>query len=279
MVCEVVPLRACRRRLIAVTGGKGGVGKSMLAANLAVAYGSAGSSTLVIDGDLGMADLNLIFGQAPERSLLDVLRGTPSREVLLETHGIHLLPALNGSFQLANLDGALRENLLREVQRLAVQFETVVIDTAAGIDQTTVELAGSASETLVVATADPLSLADAYACLKILSQRQDRGRAYLVPNNVATREQAAVVVDQLTRLADQFLEIEVIALPAIPTDPWVPLASAEGTPLVALRPDSPAARAIRRVARALDGFAITAQTRHSAADTMTQPAQERKERG
>src|SRR5262245_60417092 len=100
-----------RMRVIAVTGGKGGVGKSTTSVNLAAAYARKGSRTLALDSDLGMADLNLLLGVAPERSLADVLAGHPISDVLVEAHGLHLLPGLNGSFQLANLDAGAREVL------------------------------------------------------------------------------------------------------------------------------------------------------------------------
>ena len=91
------------RRSIAVTGGKGGVGKSTIALNLAIAYSQLGARTLMVDTDLGMADLNLLLGVAPQKSLLDALGGTPIEEVLVSAHGIQLLPALNGSYLLSTI--------------------------------------------------------------------------------------------------------------------------------------------------------------------------------
>src|SRR5262245_63783571 len=91
------------RRAIAVSGGKGGVGKSTIALNLAIAYAQAGARTLMVDTDLGMADLNLLLGVAPEKSLLDALGGTPVEDVLVSAHGISLLPALNGSYLLSTV--------------------------------------------------------------------------------------------------------------------------------------------------------------------------------
>lgn len=253
---SVVPLRTARNRVIAVSGGKGGVGKSTLAVNLAVTYGSLGSKTLIMDGDLGMADLNLLFGRAPERSLLDVLRGTDLDDVVVPTHGVYLLPALNGSHQLANLDAGLREQLTAAIAGWASRFQTLVIDTAAGIQAANMELTDTADEVLVVATPEPLSLADAYACLKVLATRHGRKRAFICPNQVRSAEEAHTIVGQLTKLSNRFLGVELIALPAIPSDPGVSFAAAEGTPLVIARPDSPASRAMRRLARTLDALAI-----------------------
>ncbi|MFO0729312.1 MAG: P-loop NTPase [Myxococcota bacterium] len=252
----VVPIRTARQRVIAISGGKGGVGKSTLSVNLACTFASMGSRTLVFDGDLGMADLNLLFGVAPELTLLDLLTGGDPDEILIETHGIHLLPALNGSYALANLEEGVRNKLIRAVAQLAMNFETLVVDTAAGIHQNNMALTAMASEVLVVATPEPLSLADAYACLKVLAKDLGKDRIFLVPNNVRSQDEARAVVAQLDKLARRFLGVELIPLPHIPHDPMVPVAAAEGVPLAISRPDSPACRAVKRVARELDAIAL-----------------------
>lgn len=253
---QLVELRPARHRVIAVSGGKGGVGKSTLSTNLAAHYASLGSKTLLMDGDLGMADLNLLLGVAPAKSLLDLLRGDDADEVLVDAWGLKLLPALNGSYALANLSDELRAGLTRTIARLATRFETLVVDTAAGIDQDTMAMVNLASEALVVATSDPLSLADAYACVKVLSRHHGMRRAYVVPNNVRTPSEGDAIVAQLTKLTSRFLDIELVPLPAVPHEPLVASCAAEGAPLVLARPDSNGARAIRKLARTLDTLAM-----------------------
>jgi len=253
---QIVELRPARNRVIAVSGGKGGIGKSTISVNLAANYASLGSRTLLMDGDLGMADLNLLLGVAPEKTLLDLLQGAEADDVVVEAYGLDLLPALNGSYALANLSDELRGGLTRAIARLAMRYETLIVDTAAGIDQDTMAMVNLASEAVVVATSDPLSLADAYACLKVLSRHHGMRRAYLVPNNVKTPEESATIVDQLSKLARRFLPIELVPLPAIPHEPLVPQCAAEGVPLVVARPECAGARAIRRLARALDATAL-----------------------
>src|SRR5471030_1619748 len=122
-----------QRRAIAVTGGKGGIGKSTLAVNLAVAYAQAGARTLMVDTDLGMADLNLLLGVAPDKSMLDALGGAPIEDVLVSAHGIQLLPALNGSYLLSTLGPAGLRRVLDLVESLASRFDSLVVDVAAGI--------------------------------------------------------------------------------------------------------------------------------------------------
>lgn len=253
---NVVPLIHRQHRVLAVTGGKGGVGKSTVALNLAVSWARRGAKTLALDGDMGMADLNLLLGLAPARSLLDLIQGSPVEDVLVEAHGIHLLPALNGSFTLANMDSSARAALLAAVEQLSDQFDTLVVDTPAGIGENAMALAGSVADVVVVATSEPLSLADAYACLKVLATRHGVARAYLLPNAVRSPSEADEVVRRLTALVDRFLGIQLVPLPAIPFDPAVPVAAAAGQPLVLHSPDGPASRALLKAARRMDALAV-----------------------
>lgn len=247
--------KAPATRVLAVTGGKGGVGKSSIAVNLACTYAQRGARTIAFDADLGMADLNLLLGIAPEDSLADVLAGKPIAEVLHEAHGIHLLPGLNGSFRLANLGEHERHVLLAAIDSLDDRFDTLVVDTGAGINAANVDFAGAAGQIIVVATPEPLSLADAYACLKALSARCGVTRAFVLPNQVRSPSEAEEVFGRLAALTDRFLDIDLTALPAIPHDPSLRAASAAGVPLVIHNPDSPASRAFKQVARRIDALA------------------------
>jgi len=247
-----------QRRAIAISGGKGGVGKSTLALNLAIAYAQSGSRTLVVDTDLGMADLNLLLGVAPEKSLLDALGGTPVEEVLVSAHGIDLLPALNGSYLLSTIGPSAQKRILDLVDSLTERFETLVVDVAAGIGQSQTAFAGATSDTLVVVNPEPLSMADAYASLKVLSMEQGVKHAFIVPNRVTSRAQADELTARLGALVTRFLDLEITALPMVPADPSVGEAAQIGVPLMIHAPDSPAARAIRQLTRSLATLAPNA---------------------
>lgn len=251
---------ASLRRAIAVTGGKGGVGKSTVALNLALAHVKAGAQTLMVDTDLGMADLNLLLGVAPERSILDALGGVPVEEILVEAHGLKLLPALNGSYLLSTLGPGGQRRILELVESLATKFDTLVIDIAAGIGQAQTMFASATSDTVVVVNPEPLSMADAYACLKVLATEQKLRHAFVVPNRVTSRAQADELVARLGGLVNRFLELKITALPPIPADPSVGEAAQYGVPLMVHAPDAPAARAIRQVVRALSTFAPSRPT-------------------
>lgn len=248
----IIAIHEERSRMIAVTGGKGGVGKSTIAINLAVTYGRRRGRVLALDGDAGMADLNILLGVAPEKSLLDVVRGAGADEVLVEAHGIHLMPALNGSYALANLDDVARRRVFDAVAALGERFDTLVIDTPAGLGQNAVAFAGVAADVVVVATPEPLSLADAYACMKVLRTRAGLSRALVIPNAVRSPQEAEDVIDRLRTLSDRFLGVEIEELPAVPFDPAVRAAAAAGVPLVLHAPESPAARALIKIARRID---------------------------
>jgi flagellar biosynthesis protein FlhG len=244
-----------RERCIAVTGGKGGVGKSTIAVGLASAYAIDGARTLMLDADFGMADLNLLLGVAPTKSLLDALDGTPVDEVLVTAHGITLLPALNGSYALAMMGGVARKRTLEMVEQVARRFDTVVLDVAAGIGANQSAFAAAAADTVVVVNPEPLSMADAYACLKVLAGHHGLRHAYVVPNRVNGQAQADDIVGRLTDLVTRFLDIRLTPLPPVPADPAVSEAAHYGIPLLRHRPDAPAARGLVRVARALDTLA------------------------
>ncbi len=239
------------RGSIAVTGGKGGIGKSTIALNLALAYAQRGARTLVVDTDLGMADLNLLLGVAPDKSLLDALGGTPLDEVLVDVHGIQLLPALNGSYLLATIGSAAQRRVLDLIGSLAERFDALIVDVAAGVGQVQATFAGATSDVVVVVNPEPLSMADAYACLKVLAVEQGVDHAYVLPNRVSSRAQADEITTRLGALVARFLDIEVTNLPPIPADPTVADCSHLGIPLMIHAPEAPAARAIRRLTHLL----------------------------
>lgn len=243
--------RSPPQRSIAVTGGKGGVGKSTVAINLAVALAQRHASTLLVDSDLGMADLNLLLGVAPQKSLLDALAGGEPEEVLVPVHGIHLLPALNGSFLLATLGPAGQARILEIISSLMHRFDSLVIDVAAGIGLSQSTFGSAACDAIVVVNPEPLSMADAYACIKVLSVERQVDHVYILPNRVSSPFEADEVVERLGALVSRFLDVSLTRLPAIPADPLIGESARQGVPLLTYRPQCAAARAFRQVERAL----------------------------
>jgi flagellar biosynthesis protein FlhG len=160
-------------RVMAVTSGKGGVGKTMLTANLAVLGAKRGKRVLIIDADLGLANVEIVFGVKPKRHVGDLLNPEVSADdVLIEVRpGIHILPAASGIQQLTQLGEDQKLRLIATLDGLAERFDLVLIDSGAGIGDNVLFFVGVAQEIVLVVTPEPTSLVDAYAAVKVLSQQ------------------------------------------------------------------------------------------------------------
>jgi flagellar biosynthesis protein FlhG len=240
-------------KVIAVTSGKGGVGKTSIAASLAVAMQSAGARVLVIDADLGLADMNLAFGVTPTHSLLDVAEGRVQVvDALIEVAGgVKLLPAYAGSFDLANLDERHRLALMQSIDSLPEIFDVIIVDTGAGIGATAMSFAAAATDTIVVSTREPTSIADAYAAIKVLSQRFGLSRVHLLVNSVETAADADSVHATIAHMVRRFLRVKVEPLGYVCRDAAVSSAWRNGSPLFLSVPESPASHCVRAVASRL----------------------------
>ena len=243
--------RSCR--VIAVTSGKGGVGKTNIAANLAVALSQRGLRVLVVDGDLGMADLNLVYGIAPRMTLLDVLSGErPITEVVAEgPAGVRVLPACAASFRMANLSEEERQQMCAAIGQLEGSYDMMVIDTGAGIGATSMSFAAAADQPVLVVTPEPSSIADGYAVAKVLSSRLGVRRLWVLPNQVANAREAHHTFRRLATLVGRFLDLSLVQLGHVPTDRSVTCAVRAGRPFQLASPDAPAARGLRGVAQRL----------------------------
>lgn len=244
-------------RIVAVTSGKGGVGKTSFASALAVLLQTAGGRVLAIDADLGLADLNIALGVRPTYSLQDVVEGRVSMaDAIVETPtGVHLLPACAGSFDLANLDPQTRMGLLHAIEALPTSYDTIVIDTGAGIGATAMSFAAAASEIIVVTTRELAAMADAYATMKVLTRRFGVKRVRLLVNMADTAADAQVVFETLEMMARRFLMLKVEFLGYVCRDPSVSRANRDGVPFVIARPTAPASHCMRVVAARLQPVA------------------------
>lgn len=238
-------------RAIALTSGKGGVGKTQIAANLAVALARIGCRVVLLDADLGLASLDLALGVRPLRDLRDVLAGRCStKEILLSGPcGVHLLPACPGRYEMANLDLRLRTRLAEAVEEISRSFDVLIIDTGAGIGTNAVEIASWATEVLVLATPEPSSLRDAYAMAKVLHRRKGIDRVRVVANKVASEREGLELHVRLDEIVRRFLTLDLSYLGCVPRDESVQRAVAQGLPFVLGAPESPAARATESLAR------------------------------
>ncbi|MCA9729823.1 MAG: MinD/ParA family protein [Candidatus Eisenbacteria bacterium] len=239
-------------RTIAVTGGKGGVGKSVLVTNLAIACARRGLRVLLVDGDLSLANLDLLMGLIPKKNLADVVLGQASIEetVLSTPSGVRFLPAASGMEEMADLDDFRRERLLRELSRLESSCDLILVDTAPGIGAQTTHLAAAAETALIVTTPEPTAFSDAYATLKVLRRKGCRDLA-LVVNRAGSNGEGTRTARRIQAVARRFLEYLPDYLGTVPEDPTVPASAMRQEPLLSIFPHSPAAQAIESLAEIL----------------------------
>ena len=240
-------------RTIAVTSGKGGVGKTQISANLGVALARRGLRVVLLDADLGLASLDLALGLSPTHDIRSVMEGQMTLdEVLVEgPAGVKLVPACPGRYDMANLGTRELNALHNAVDELAKSYDVLVIDTGAGIGSNAVSFASSADDVLLVSTPDPTSMRDAYAMAKVLNRRSGVDRLHLITNQVASETEGGQLFARLDGIVRRFLTLDMSYLGCVPRDEAVRQSVAAGEPYVMRAPDSSAAQATDLLARRL----------------------------
>ncbi len=252
-------------RVVAITSGKGGVGKTNVVAGLALALAQLGQRVVVMDADFGLANLDILLGLSPKYTLEHVLRGEKViEEILLDgPMGIRIIPASSGIQELTRLDTMSELRLVQGLQRVAETADWLLIDTAAGIHDSVLKLLMAAQEVILVATPEPTSLVDAYAMVKVLHLRDPHKPLWLLVNNGQSADEAQETVDQLQAVTERFLGKQLQVLGLIPNDAHLLQAVRQQRGVVDLFPKCPATQAFQALARQLlgqvslqpDGFA------------------------
>lgn len=238
-------------RVMAITSGKGGVGKTNVVAGLAIALARAGQRVVVMDADFGLANLDILLGLSPQYTLEHVLRGEKLiEEILLEGPlGIRIIPASSGIQELTRLDTMAELRLVQGLQRVAETADWLLIDTAAGIHDSVVKLLMAAQEVVLVTTPEPTSLVDAYAMVKVLHLRDPEKGVWLLVNNGQSLDEAQETIGQLQAATQRFLGKELKVLGVIPSDPHVLQAVRQQRSVADLYPTSPVGQAFTALAR------------------------------
>lgn len=210
-------------RIIAVSSGKGGVGKTNFVANLALFYASLNKKVLIIDADLGLSNVDVLFGIASRLNLKHVLFGDKKiKDVIVKgPMGIMILPASSGIRELANLTDRDKIKLVSELDNFDMDFDVVLIDTGAGISDNVLFFCSAAQETTVVVTPEPTSIADAYALIKLLSRDFGERNFRILVNTARSDKEAFDTFRKLAIVADKFLNISVDYLGFLPLEPHV----------------------------------------------------------
>jgi len=237
-------------RVIAVTSGKGGVGKTNVAVNLAVALAQSGQQVMLFDADLGLANVDVALGIKPRYDIQHVLSGERALEdILVEgPAGISVVPASSGVARMASLTASEQAGLVHAFSCLPVAVDTLIVDTGAGIDNTVLTFTAACQEVVVVLCDEPTSLTDAYALIKVLNQQCGVKRFQLLANMVDSEIQGRQLFDKLCRVADRFLDVHLGYLGAVPRDDYLRRAVRAQRAVLVEYPRSDASLALQQVA-------------------------------
>jgi flagellar biosynthesis protein FlhG len=233
-------------RTIAVTSGKGGVGKTNFSTNLALQLAKAGQRVVVLDADLGLANLHVVLGVSPQYHLGHVIRGERTlREVIFHApQGIDIIAGGSGVAELANLDAAAVQRFIHTLAEIDDLADILLIDTGAGLSDNVLAFVLAAEEVLVVTTPEPTALADAYAMIKVVARDNSEANMSVVVNMATSDAEAEATSGRLRTVAKQFLNVDLGVLGHIPQDPMVPRAVRAQRPVSIDHPNCPMVRAI-----------------------------------
>jgi flagellar biosynthesis protein FlhG len=252
---STLPPVVTRHRTIAFTSGKGGVGKSNLVLNTGLALAQRGRRVTLLDGDLGLASINVLLGLSPRYDLRHVLTGDrPMRDIVLQgPHGLSIIPAGSGIAELANLDGEARDLLLGQLAMLAETVDYLLIDTGAGINDTVLNLVAASDEAIVITRPEPTALADAYALIKVIVNQEPAYPFHLLINMVRDAAQAEQVFGSLEQILVRFLGYQPGNAGHVVSDPRVGQGVVQQVPFTILAPQCQATRDIEALATRILG--------------------------
>lgn len=241
-------------RVISVTSGKGGVGKTHTVVNLGIALASRGKSVLLLDADLGLANIDVLLNLKPKANLHDVLKGSCTLDdVILEgPGGISLIPAASGVESLTTLSANARLVLLEAVEEVAYRYDYLLIDTGAGIGPDVLCFNGASAEIVCVVNPEPTSLTDSYALMKVLSTSCGEKRFSILVNEAESENEARRTYATLSGTVDRHLNVSTRYLGAIPDDRSVRECIMRRVPIVTELPSGPVARAFTTLADRID---------------------------
>ncbi len=240
-------------RVFSITSGKGGVGKTAVVANTAVLLAQMGKRVLILDADLGLANIDVVFGLAPSQNLNHFFSGEQDLASILVNGpaGIKILPAGSGVQRFTRLESHQKLRLLESLDAMHNDFDFVLIDTEAGISENVTYFNTAAQEIIVVTTPDPTAITDAYALMKLLSNQYQEKHFNLIVNFIKNEEEALDVFRKLTMVANRYLDISIDYIGSVPRDKQMIEAIRKQQVLVQLFPESKTALAFEALARTI----------------------------
>lgn len=245
-------------QVIAVTGGKGGVGKTNISVNLSIALAERHRRVVLMDADLGLANVDVLLGLKPKANLSDVLAGRCSMmDVMVQgPAGVRIVPAASGMQHMTNLSNAEHAALINGFAELGNQVDIMIVDTAAGISPTVVNFVRASQEVVVVVCDEPSSITDAYALIKVMNRDYDMFRFKVVANMTRSTQEGQKLFQKLNQVCERFLDVALEYLGHVPFDENVRAAVQKQKPLIEFAPRSKAAQAIRSLAQKVDEWPL-----------------------
>lgn len=248
-------------KVIAVTGGKGGVGKTNITLNTAIAAAKQGQRVMVLDADLGLANVDVMLGLRVERNLSHVLNGDCTLDEILVTgpHGVKIAPATSGTKSMTELTSQEHAGLIRAFGELRTPIDMLLIDTAAGISDMVVSFSRAAQDVIIVVCDEPTSLTDAYALIKILNREHGVFRFKVVANMVRSEREGRELFSKLSKVTGRFLDVALELSAIVPFDENVRKSVRKQSVVVEAYPSSPASKAINKLAEEIGTWPIPSQ--------------------
>ncbi|MDI3322873.1 MinD/ParA family protein [Pontibacterium granulatum] len=245
-------------KVIAVTGGKGGVGKTNVSVNLALALSKLERRVVLMDADLGLANVDVMMGLSPKMNIADVLAGNCGlRDVLIPVNEYFgIVPASSGTQEMTTLSVHEHAELIHAFSEFADDIDVLVIDTAAGISESVVSFVRAAQEVLVVVCDEPTSITDAYALIKLLNRDYHTTRFRVLANMVRSEQEGRNMFSKLQTVTDRFLEVTLQYVGAIPYDESVRKAVQRQAAVLEAFPKSKAALAYRQLAAKVEAWPV-----------------------
>lgn len=235
---------------ITVTSGKGGVGKTSLVANMAICLAQAGQRVIILDADLGLANIDVVFGIRPKYNLMDVVNGEMNiDEIMVQgPYGIQIIAGGSGVMELADLDDKKSQKLISQLGFLEDKTDFLLIDTGAGISKSVVSFCQAADQVVVITTTEPTSLVDAFGIIKVLSNKRPDAYVSTLVNKVDTSAEGEQIYQRLSSVAKEYLNhFEIHYLGSLLQDRNMHIAVRQQTPLLLFSPMSPSAVELRRI--------------------------------
>ena len=245
-------------RVIAVTSGKGGVGKTNVSVNLAVALADRGRKIMLMDADLGLANVDVLLGLHPDANLSHVIDGQRTLEevIVRGPSDIMVVPAASGVKRLAELNTMENAGLIRAFSELNHDVDTLIVDTAAGINESVTSFSRAAQEVVVVVCDEPASITDAYALIKVLSCEYDIQHFRVLANQVESAQEGRELFSKISRVTDRYLDVTLEFMGVVPHDEYLRKAVRKQRAVVQAYPRSRSSMAFKTLAQKTEKWPV-----------------------